>query len=136
MHKYFITGIFVLLLQVVMISAEAAEIYAVSAAAPIITVSVTGVGGESLWLGCSVKKGGKWIDLDAIKVTRNGEYQFMRVRGFDEYLVSLWRRKVSAAECKKINGKACEWCRKNGYHLDDQVSTTGWQHAPGAWGYK
>jgi hypothetical protein len=38
------------------------------------------------------------------------------------YVVALWRWKVDRSECKNgPNGGPCEWCRKNGYHLEDRV---------------
>lgn len=38
------------------------------------------------------------------------------------YAAALWRWKVDRAEC--VNGEnagPCEWCRENGYHLEDRV---------------
>ncbi len=48
-----------------------------------------------------------------------------RPQGLSEVVVCLWRDKVSASECAKNNGgKACEFCRKNGFHMEDRVDRT------------
>jgi len=45
----------------------------------------------------------------------------MRPEGLEKVVVCLWRYKVSAKRCEKDNGKACEYCRKNGYHMEGQI---------------
>ena len=46
-----------------------------------------------------------------------------RPEGLDKVIVCLWRYKVSAKRCAKDNGSACQYCRKNGFHMEGRIDT-------------
>ena len=96
-----------------------------------------------LWLGCTFYPGTKReTDLEAVS---SGKKHFLASGNFAErfrvptdmvrwaietsrgnseadYVVALWRWRVEKSECRKrSNGGPCEYCLKNGYHLEDRV---------------
>lgn len=89
-----------------------------------------------LWLGCTViHKSGREQDLEAkhsgkCLIFCSGDFRekFKMPASLTsgeislDYVVALWRWKVEQSECHKgRNGGPCEWCRRNGYHLEDRV---------------
>ncbi len=78
-----------------------------------------------LWLGCTVRwKDGYEKDYSPLKV--KGAFSKtitfkLRPQGVDKVTVALWRYKVSEKRCKKDNGSACEYCKKNGYHMEGRI---------------
>lgn len=43
----------------------------------------------------------------------------------DKVIVALWRWKVSKNECHNGEGGGpCEWCKKNGYHMEGRIDST------------
>jgi len=83
--------------------------------------------GGSLWLGCTVEyNNGIEMDLDVKKVNGSFDTTFyykLDPEGVREVIVALWRWKVDKGECAKNHGgQACEWCNKNGYHLEDRIA--------------
>lgn len=88
-----------------------------------INVNLKNVKNTEWWLGCTVKVGkkNKEKDLKAQLVKKDGGYVFFYLKGFNEYWVALWKTKVTKKKCKKKYGKACKYCKKNGYHPEDQV---------------
>ena len=117
---------------------------------PTIKVSITATGEVSdgvLWLGCSYRDGGRVRDLRVKKVRSgpNGRKRAFRERftaavpgvkkasdGKIELVenhqvpctVSLWRRLVVRTKCAAArNGRSCDDCRKNGYHMEGRVDS-------------
>ena len=90
------------------------------------TASVQGTTeGGSLWLAYTVRwKDGREEDYKPVKVkgkfSKNLSYQ-LRPQGLDEVIVCLWQDKVLRKECEKKNGQACQYCRKNGFHMEGRV---------------
>ena len=91
--------------------------------------TVTGITRKGkLWLAYTTYwKDGLEIDHKPLRV---GKGKFiktisypMRKEGLEKVIVSLWRYKVSAKRCKKDNGKACNYCKKNGFHMEGRVDT-------------
>ncbi len=96
-----------------------------------------------LWLGCTFFPGTlKERDLQAVrKNVRGKDCLFFCSGDFDEtftvpnwimgmakgenqaeYVVALWRYYVPKNECNKGNNNGpCQYCLKNGYHLEDRV---------------
>lgn len=80
----------------------------------------------SLWLGYTVRwKDGYELDYKPLNVEGNFSeiltFQ-LRPQGLEEVIVCLWRYKVSASQCAKDNGgQACEWCKRNGCHMEDRI---------------
>lgn len=91
-----------------------------------ITARLVGVEDSKWWVGCTVKRGSKEIDLSPKLANYDGQYHWMYGRKFNKYWVSLFEKKVSKRACKKRNGKYCKWCKKNGFHLEGQLDSTGW----------
>lgn len=82
--------------------------------------------GGSLWLAYTVRwDDGQEKDYKPIKVKGSFSENIsfaVRPQGLKEVIVCLWREKVSSSECaKKHNGKACQYCQKNGFHMEDRV---------------
>ena len=79
-----------------------------------------------LWLAYTVRwKDGYELDYKPVKVKGSFSktlYYKARPQGLDEVIVCLWRYKVSAKRCAKDNGgTACQYCRKNGIHMEGRV---------------
>lgn len=80
----------------------------------------------SLWLAYTVRyHDGVEVDHEPVKVkgkfTKTVYYQ-PRPQGLKAVLVCLWRYKVTAKRCAKDNGgKACQYCRKNGFHMEERM---------------
>ena len=84
-----------------------------------------------LWLGFTWLTPTGDIDVDVQKV--NGDfkknftvplYKIDKNSMSCKYAVSLWRWKVSKKECNRgPNGGPCNFCKKNGYHMEDRVSS-------------
>ena len=80
----------------------------------------------SLWLGCTVTYNDDG-EFDRKPVKVRGKFRELltfavRGPGVRTVTVALWRWKISAKRCTKDNGgEMCEYCRKNGYHLEDRV---------------
>lgn len=59
-----------------------------------------------------------------------------------ELIVKLWDNLVEAADCQRDGGGPCEDCRKNGFHMEGELHSSGWIRitpgldAPGAWHVK
>ena len=96
-----------------------------------LAVKVRGSG--TFWVGCTVFPAGfgKYeVDLDAKKVKGGGIVKFnilphMRTgkRSLD-YVVALWKDKISLRKCEKKYGKnseRCKWARKNGYQMEGRL---------------
>jgi hypothetical protein len=93
-----------------------------------------------LWLGCTFfPDTNNEIDKPAVKVKGTFTEKFPvpllggltrgEMTGDVDYAVALWRWKVSRSECHDgDSGGPCDWCRKNGYHLEDRVD-----RATGTW---
>ena len=112
-----------------------------------LSIEVTGsVEDGDLWVACSYYHSGEEIDLRPQKVgsRRGGDEREFAVRFRDELPgiertedgravlvplsmvvpcnVCLWRSKVSERKCAQARGgKACDYCRKNGYHMEGRV---------------
>ena len=84
-------------------------------------------GGQTLYVGATVRSRGKEKDLRPYVVSGSGEKELVWtfLTSFDEYRVSLWERKVT---CK--GRRKCKYCKKNGYHLEGRVADTGWMSGP------
>lgn len=90
--------------------------------------TVTGITRDGkLWLAYTAYyNDGLEVDYDPIKVgdgkfTKTITYA-IRPEGLDKLTVCLWRYKVSADRCAKDNGgTACEYCRKNGFHMEGRM---------------
>ena len=81
--------------------------------------------GESVWVGCSVKKNERIIDLNAVRVNGSEVQQLMfNADGASEARVSLWRGKEKCGLFDK-----CPQCRESNrnYHMVDRLADTGWQ---------
>lgn len=88
-------------------------------------VAVQGRVEKSAWLGVS------FYPYGTQNVLQEGLHQVMQVpagrfeHGFQvadrmrggSVEVALWEKKVPAAQCSG----PCEWCQKNGYHLENQI---------------
>lgn len=79
-----------------------------------------------LWLGYTVCwYDGVERDYDPIRVKDRFSKTLtfaLRPQGLKEVIVCLWRYRVSKSQCAKDNGgHACEWCRKNGYHMEGRI---------------
>ena len=78
-----------------------------------------------LWLAYTVRwDDGREIDYKPVEV--KGEFKKTlsfqaRPQSLDEVIVCLWRYKISKARCEKDNGTACEYCKKNGFHMEGRV---------------
>lgn len=83
--------------------------------------------GGSLWLGYTVYwNDGHEQDYEPMKVKGNFSktltFNALHPEGLRNIVVCLWRYKVSSSECAKDNdGTACEYCRKNGCHMEDRI---------------
>ncbi len=85
-----------------------------------------------LWLGCTIRyEDGTEKDRDVKKVKGKFSKTFSSdpikwaMNEVDSVVVALWRWKVSSKECaKNRGGTACEYCRKNGYHMEDRIHST------------
>ena len=92
--------------------------------------TVTGITEDGpLWLGYTVRwDDGTEIDYDPIKVKGKFSKQISfaaRPQTLDEVIVCLWRYKVSKSRCAEDNGgTACQYCKKNGYHMDGNMDRT------------
>jgi hypothetical protein len=40
------------------------------------------------------------------------------------YAVAVWDKKIGRIKCAMANGKACKYCKKNGYHLENRLART------------
>ena len=82
--------------------------------------------GGSLWLAYTVRwNDGLEKDYEPMKVkgdfSKTLSFQ-VRPQGLSEVIVCLWREKVSSSECAKRNGgQPCQYCRKNGFHMEDRI---------------
>jgi hypothetical protein len=79
-----------------------------------------------LWLAYTVKwADGTEKDYTPQKVTGKFTERLTfqaRPQSLGEVTVCLWRYKVSKNRCAKDNGKACEYCGKNGFHMEGRVA--------------
>ncbi len=81
--------------------------------------------GENVWVGCSIKKDGRIIDLDVQRIGGMGSRQVtFGASGASEARVSLWREKEKCG----LFGK-CPQCRESNqsYHMVDRLADTGWR---------
>ena len=89
---------------------------------------------KSLWLGCTFypdRKPIAQIDRKPVKVSGKFTEKFVGKMGVNfkkgmevPYVACLWRTKVSKRKCSKKNGgKPCEYCTKNGYHMEGRVDS-------------
>lgn len=92
--------------------------------------TVTGITRKGkLWLAYTVywndgiEKDYKPIRVGKGKFTKTISWSAMHPEGLDKVVVCLWRYKVSAKRCAKDNGKMCEYCKKNGFHMEGRVDT-------------
>lgn len=80
-----------------------------------------------LWLGYTVQwKDGYEKDYSPVRVKGKFSktlYFKVRPQGVEKVTVALWRYKVSEKRCKKDNGSACQYCTKNGYHMEGRIDT-------------
>ena len=78
-----------------------------------------------LWLAYTARwEDGREIDYPPQRVSDKFRKTLTfqaRPQGLDEVTVCLWRYKISKARCEKDNGQACQYCRKNGFHMEDRV---------------
>jgi hypothetical protein len=88
---------------------------------------------EGCWLGATGKWASivpacnNWIQDEEAVHFDPGDYEFWfyfhapnmkGMTGLRGYIIRLWSKRVEKSECK--NGP-CEWCRKNGYHLEGRL---------------
>lgn len=79
-----------------------------------------------LWLAYTVYwNDGLEKDYTPVKVkgkfSENLSFQ-LRPQGVERIVVCLWRYKVSEKRCAKDNGgNACQYCRKNGFHMEGRI---------------
>ena len=101
------------------------QITGLKVANPVATVTGKTEGG-SLWLAYTVRwNDGLEKDYAPIKVkgdfSKSLSFQ-VRPQGLKEVIVCLWKNKVSSSDCaKKHNGTACQYCQKNGFHMEGRV---------------
>ena len=81
-----------------------------------------------LWLGCTFfPDTNREFDLGVRRVRGRFKESFtIPVTSVPEmrasYVVALWRWKVDRSECHRgENGRACKYCVRNGYHLEDRI---------------
>ena len=89
----------------------------------IITYEVTS---GKLWLAWSYEMNGRMIDYKPVAVkkgTRTKVVSLPMDPGSTGTLhISLWNKKVSSRKCAKQNGgTACQYCKKNKYHMEGRV---------------
>ena len=93
----------------------------------------------SLWLGCTFTVGGTEYDqpVKNVKAGLLGRDKKFQVKfnapsvidripegGSYDYALALWRYRVPREKCHKGEGrKPCEYCERNGYHMEDRVDT-------------
>ena len=80
-----------------------------------------------LWLSWSYKYNGRTIDYKPVQIKGKGKknisYQ-MNPAGNGTLYVTLWKFKVSSRACAKQNGgRKCQYCQKNGYHMEGRVDS-------------
>jgi len=100
-----------------------------------INANVEGAATRGYWIGCTFRKGTSEKDLTPYLIDRDGQFMWVNLGRFDKYSVTIWSRRLTLNECKRLNKKACQWCKKNGYHLEGMIETTDWQNGTSAWGY-
>ena len=77
-----------------------------------------------LWLGCTLWPDEiKERDFPVRKVSGRFEESFGVPEINADYVVALWRWKVDKDECHNgEGGKACKYCVRNGYHMEDRIA--------------
>ena len=90
--------------------------------------TVTGITRNgNLWLAYTVYwNDGTEGDYEPIRVgtgkfTKTISWSAMHPEGLHEVIVCLWRHKVSSSRCAKDNGEACQYCKKNGFHMEGRM---------------
>lgn len=78
-----------------------------------------------LWLAYTVYwNDGTEMDYKPIRVNKKFHkrivWSALHPEGLDKVIVSLWRYKITSKRCAKDNGKACQYCNKNGFHMEDR----------------
>ena len=107
------------------------------------TFQVNGINGTK-WVGATLRNAsGVEQDQDAIQVENGKTYNLSTSispalhsgGGWDmnaninsiQYMLALWGNRIDARNCKSgVNGKPCNYCQKNGYHMEERLVDTGW----------
>lgn len=80
-----------------------------------------------LWLAWSYEYNGRTIDYTPVSVKGKGKKSIsfqMNPAGNGRLYVKLWKFKVSSRACAKQNGgRKCQYCQRNGYHMEGLVSS-------------
>ena len=104
-------------------------------------VNIRGEG--TLWVGCTVYPSGlknKGVDFKPVEVKGDSEAKinvFSEMNSYDErleYVVTLWKDKISLKECEKKHGKGskhCEGARRNGFQMEGPLDRKQGIYQPG-----
>ena len=103
----------------------------------IISINAPGSGGAGwveyevtrgkLWLAWSYEYNGRTVDYKPVQVKGKGKKSItlpLNPAGNGKLYVKLWKFKVYSRACAKQNGgRKCQYCKKNGYHMEGRVDS-------------